>query len=173
MFWFFDGNFSILLTNRKKQGVVTSKRVQTFFRLELRQKYHRDESVEQGGLCPLWGGTSYFSMLSKIAAYLGVNLLSRTREQKDKVFHAFMVISHNAASHDKVISYFNRYPLYSSKYLAFNDWSYVVELSKLRRASGGKKLTLEEISEVKKIKEQFNSRLRRKSFDFSHLDNLI
>ena len=167
MFWFFDGNFSILLTNRKKQGVVTSKRVQPFFRLELRQKYHRDESVEQGGLCPLWGGTSYFSMLSKIAAYLGVNLLSRTREQKDKVFHAFMVISHSAASHDKVISYFERFPLYSSKYLAYKYWSYVVEQVRLR---AGKVLTEKEISEVETIKAQFNS--KRNSFDFSHLDNL-
>ena len=79
-----------------------------------------------------------------------------------------MVISHNAASHEKVINYFNLFPLYSSKYLAFKDWSYVVELSKLR---AGKVLTPEEILEVKKIKEQFNS--KRKLFDFSHLDNLI
>jgi hypothetical protein len=35
----------------------------------------------------------------------------------------------------------------------------------------GKVLTPEEILEVKKIKEQFNS--KRKLFDFSHLDNLI
>lgn len=109
-----DGNFSITLTNRKKKGNITSKRVQTFFRLELRQTYHRDVSVEQGG-------TSYFAILSKIATYLGVNLLSRTREQKDKVFYAFMVISHSAASHAKVISYFDRFPLYSSKYLAYKD----------------------------------------------------
>lgn len=79
-----------------------------------------------------------------------------------------MVISHSAASHEKIINYFNLFPLYSSKYLAFKDWSYVVELSKLR---AGKVLTPEEILEVKKIKEQFNS--KRKLFDFSHLDNLI
>jgi hypothetical protein len=48
-------------------------------------------------------------------------MLSRTREQKDKVFYAFMVISHSAASHAKVISYFDRFPLYSSKYLAYKD----------------------------------------------------
>jgi len=88
--------------------------VQTFFRLEIRQTYHRDVPVEQGG-------TSYFAILSKIATYLGVNLLSRTREQKDKVFYSFMVISHSAASHAKVTSYFDRFPLYSSKYLAYKD----------------------------------------------------
>jgi hypothetical protein len=155
-----DGNFSITLTNRKKKGNITSKRVQAFFRLELRQTYHRDVTVEQGG-------TSYFVILSKIATYLGVNLYSRTREQNDKVFYAFMVISHSAASHAKVISYFDRFPLYSSKYLAYKDWSYVVEQAKLR---AGKVLTPKEISEVETIKAQFNS--KRKSFDFSHLDSL-
>jgi LAGLIDADG endonuclease len=67
------------------------------------------------------GGDSYFSILNKIASYLGVNLLSRTREQNDKVFYAFMVISHSAATHEKIINYFNLFPLYSSKYLAFKD----------------------------------------------------
>ena len=142
------------------KGNITSKRVQAFFRLELRQTYHRDVSVEQGG-------TSYFVILSKIATYLGVNLYSRAREQNDKVFYAFMVISHSAASHAKVISYFDRFPLYSSKYLAYKDWSYVVEQAKLR---AGKVLTPKEISEVETIKAQFNS--KRVSFDFTHLDSL-
>ena len=156
-----DGNFSITLNDRKKKGNITSKRVQTFFRLEIRQTYHRDVSVEQGG-------ASYFTILSKIAKYLGVNLLSRTREQKDKVFYVFMVISHSALSHVKVINYFDRFPLYSSKYLAYKDWSYLVEQTRLR---AGKVLTQKEILEVERIKSQFNS--KRKSFDFSHLDNLI
>ena len=156
-----DGNFSIILTDRKKKGNITSKRVQTFFRLEIRQTYLRDVSVEQGG-------ASYFAILSKIAKYLGVNLLSRTREQKDKVFYVFMVISHSALSHVKVINYFDRFPLYSSKYLAYKDWSYLVEQTRLR---AGKVLTQKEILEVERIKSQFNS--KRKSFDFSHLDNLI
>ena len=120
-----DGNFSISLTDRKKKGDVTSKRVQAFFRIELRQTYHREVSIEQGG-------TSYSYILNIIADYLGVNLLSRTREQKDKVFYAFMVISHSKASHAKVISYFDRFPLYSSKYLAYKDWSYVVEQALIR-----------------------------------------
>lgn len=156
-----DGNFSINLTDRKKGGTVTSKRVQTFFRLEIRQTYHRNVSVEQVG-------SSYFAILSKVSAYLGVNLYSRTREQNDKVFYAFMVVAHNAASHAKVQSYFDRFPLYSSKHLAYKDWSRVVELTKLR---AGKALTPEEISEVGRIKAQFNS--KRKSFDFSHLESLI
>ena len=155
-----DSNFSITLTDRKKKGNITTKRIQTFFRIELRQTYHRDVSVEQGG-------ASYFVILNKIASYLGVNLYSRTREKKDKVFYAFMLISHSAANHAKVISYFDRFPLYSSKYLAYKDWSHVVEQARVRN---GKLLTKKEISEVETIKAQFNS--KRVLFDFSHLDNL-
>jgi len=44
----------------------------------------------------------------------------------------------------------------------------VVEQTRLR---AGKVLTQEEILEVEKIKAQFNS--KRKSFYFSHLENLI
>jgi len=157
---FFDGNFSITLVDRKKKGNVTSKRVQAFFRIELRQTYHREASVEQGG-------DSYFVILNKIATYLGVNLYSRTRILNDKVFYAFMVVSHSAANNAKVKSYFDRFPLYSSKYLAYKDWSYVVEQIRLR---AGKILTQKEISEIETIKAQFNS--KRKIFDFSHLDDL-
>ena len=101
-----DGNFSINLIDRKKKGIITSKRVQTFFRIELRQNYHREVSIEQGG-------TSYFKILSDISRYLGVNLYSRSREQKDKVFYSYTVIYHNLKSNAKVIEYFDRYPLYS------------------------------------------------------------
>lgn len=57
-----DGNFTINITNKKKKGVITTKRVQ--------------------------------------------------------IFNSFMVISHNFKNHIKVINYFNRFPLYSSKFLA-------------------------------------------------------
>jgi hypothetical protein len=156
-----DGNFSINITNRKKKGVITTKRIQVFFRIELRQNYHRDVSAIQGG-------TSYYEILIKIARYLDVNLYSRSRIQKDKIFNSFMVISHNIQSHNKVIYYFDRFPLYSSKYLAYKDWKFVVELLIKR---GSKILTNEEILKVEKLKAQFNK--KRLSFDFSHLDSLI
>lgn len=155
-----DGNFSILLVDRKKKGIVTTKRVQAFFRIEFKQTYQRDVSAQQGG-------NSYFTILNKIATYLNVNLYTRTREKEDKVFYAFMVISHNAASHIKVINYFDRFPLYSSKYLAYKDWSFVVNQIRLRE---GKPLSREDILAVEKIKAQFNN--KRKIIDFSHLDSL-
>ena len=83
------------------------------------------------------------------------------------MFYAFLVISHSVNTNEKVINYFERFPLYSSKILAYKDWYYVVKLGKIR---AGKVLTEKEISEVETIKAQFNS--KRSSFDFSHLDNL-
>lgn len=150
-----DANFSITLTDRKKNGSVTNKRVQTFFRIELRQNYHRGEA----------GASSYFVILSIIAEYLNVNVYSRTRQKEDKLFFAFMVIAHSSISHAKVRAYFDRFPLYSSKYLAYKDWKRVQGI----RASADT-LTKEQINEVEYIKSQFNS--KRKTFDFSHLDNL-
>ena len=156
-----DGNFSINLIDRKKKGVITSKRVQTFFRIELRQDYHRDVPTHLGG-------TSYFDILTKIARYLNVNLYSRTREKGEKIFYAFIVMSHNNMSHQKVIEYFDKFPLYSSKHLAYEDWSYLV---KKNIARNSKPLSKEDIVEIEKIKSQFNS--KRDLFDFSHLNNII
>ena len=51
-----------------------------------------------------------------------------------------MVISHNIQSHVKIINYFDHFPLYSSKYLAYKDWKYIVQLLIKRE---GKTLTKE------------------------------
>ena len=156
-----DGNFSINLIDRKKKDVITSKIVQTFFCIELKQNYHRDVPT-------YLGGTSYFDILTKIARYLNVNLYSRTREKGEKIFYAFIVMSHNNMSHKKVIEYLDKFPLYSSKYLAYKDWSYLV---KKNIARNSKPLSKEDIVEIEKIKSQFNS--KRDLFDFSHLNNII
>lgn len=156
-----DGSFNINLTDRKKKSAISTKRVQTFLTIELRQNYHRDCSIELGG-------NSYFNILSIIARYLNVNVYSRSRVQKDKIFYSYRVISHNLQSHAKVINYLDKYPLYSSKYLAYKDWKYVIEQMRLR---AGKPLTIENITEIEKIKAQFNR--NRTEFDFSHLDSIV
>ena len=79
-----------------------------------------------------------------------------------------MVISHNIQSHVKIINYFDRFPLYYSKYLVYKDWKYIVQLLIKRE---GKTLTKEEILEVEKIKAKFNN--KRILFNFTHLDSLF
>ena len=152
-----DGSFSITLYDRKKNKKVVTTNVQTFFRIEVRQNYSRDVSADKGG-------TSYFSIMTKIAEFFTVNLYTRTRNKDDKVFYAFMVISHNRRSHELVRNYFDRFPLYSSKYLSYNDWCRTQDLH--RRVS----LSKEDLAEIKAIKNQFNN--KRKVYDFSHLDYL-
>ena len=75
-----------------------------------------------------------------------------------------MAIAHNSRSHDIVRKYFDSYPLYSSKYLAYKDWCLVQDLHK------GKSLSKDDLMKIKEIKAQFNN--KRNKFDFSHLNNL-
>ena len=109
-----DGNFSINVTNRKKRGKITSKRIQTFFRIEVRQNYHKQTLYNTNNV-------SYYNIINIIGLYLGVNVYSRSRIQGEKVFHSFTVVSHNMDSHQKIMKYFDRFPLYSSKYLSYKD----------------------------------------------------
>lgn len=53
--------------------------------------------------------------------YLGVTVHSKSRSVKDKNFHSFTVISQNKISNLKILDYFSKYPLLSSKYLDFKD----------------------------------------------------
>lgn len=152
-----DGNFSITVYNRKNNSKLVTNNVQTFFRIEVKQNYSREVTWDQGG-------ASYFSIMTKIAEFFTVNLYTRTRTVEDRVFYAFMAISHNSRSHDIVRNYFDCFPLYSSKYLAYKDWCRVQDLHK------GTCLSKKTLDEIKAIKDQFNS--KRKVFDFSHLDSL-
>ena len=151
-----DGSFTISLTERKKNGVSLGKRVQTFFRIEVKQNYSREVTQNQGG-------SSYFNILTEIAAFLTVNLYTRTRKTENKVFYAFLAVAHNSRSHEIARRYFDRFPLYSSKYLAYKDWCLVQDLHRGN-------LTKEKLDKIKMIKNNFNS--KRKVFNFSHLDSL-
>jgi len=151
-----DGNFSITITDRKKKGNIATKRVQTFFRIEVKQNYSRKVTQDQGG-------NSYFNILTEIAAFFTVNLYTRTRKTDDKVYYAFLAVAHSSRSHEIIRKYFDNFPLYSSKYLAYKDWCLVQDLHRGN-------LTKENLDKIKIIKNNFNS--KRKVYNFSHLDSL-
>lgn len=151
-----DGNFSITVYDRKKNGVFLRKSVQTFFRVEVKQNYSREVTPNQGG-------SSYFNILTEIAYFFTVNLYTRTRKTEDKVYYAFMAVAHNSRSHEIVRKYFDRFPLYSSKYLAYKDWCLVQDLHRGN-------LTKDKLDKIKIIKNNFNS--KRKLYNFAHLDSL-
>lgn len=150
-----DGCFGLSIYDRKKNGVFLRTSVQTSFRIEVKQNYSREVTFDQGG-------ASYFHILSEIAAFFTVNLYTRTRKTEDKVYYAFVAMAHNSRSHEIVRKYFDRFPLYSSKYLAYKDWCLVQDIKKAP-------LTKENLDKIKIIKNNFNS--KRKVFDFSHLDS--
>jgi len=151
-----DGSFSITVYDRKKNGVFLRTSVQTSFRIEVKQNYSREVTQYQGG-------SSYFNILTEITSFFTVNLCSRTRKTEDKVYYSFIAIAHNSRSHEIVRNYFDHFPLYSSKYLAYKDWCLVQDLHRGN-------LTKEKLDKIKIIKNNFNS--KRKVFNFSHLDSL-
>jgi hypothetical protein len=109
--------------------------------LEIRQTYHRSSIV----------GESFFPVLSEIATYLNTNVLSRVREKGDKKFYSFMVISHSKSSHNKVIEYFNKFPLLSSKFLDFKSWAYILELQQINP------LTTSYLDKAESIRKDYNN----------------
>ena len=151
-----DGSFGITVYDRKKNGVFLRTSVQTFFRIEVKQNYSRKVPQDIGG-------GSYFNILSEIAAFFTVNLYTRTRKAEDKVYYAFMAVAHNSRSHEIVRKYFDRFPLYSSKFLAYKDWCLVQDLHRGN-------LSKDKLDRIQTIKNNFNN--KRKVFDFSHLDYL-
>lgn len=114
-----DANFSINI--HKRTNKITT-RVQLYYRLEIRQNYHRISKKT------IYQEPSYFPIISEIGKYLGVNIYSRSREVNDKIYSSFTVISHNKSSNLKIIDYFDKYPLLSSKYLDYISFKELVIL---------------------------------------------
>ena len=145
-----DGNFSINIHKRTNRN---STRVQLFYRLEIRQTYHRlDNKGEQ---------VSFFAIMSKLADYLSTSVLSRSRTVEDKQFFSFIVTSASKSSLIKTIDYFNKYPLLSSKFLDYKSWLHILELQKSH------KMTTLYLDEAIKIRKDFNN--TRTTFSWNHL----
>lgn len=147
-----DANFSINIHKRTNKN---STRVQLFYRLEIRQTYHRlNNDGEQ---------VTYFSIMSKLANYLGSNVLSRSRIKEDKQFYSFIVMAHNKTSLIKISNYFNKFPLLSSKHLDYMSWKYVLELQQ------SNSITTSYLDEALKIRKDFNK--TRTTYNWNHLEN--
>ena len=147
-----DGNFSINIHKRTNRNSI---RVQIFYRLEIRQSYHRlNDDGEQ---------VSFFAIMSKIANYLNTNVLSRSRTVSDKQFFSFIVVSCSKSSLIKVTDYFNKFPLLSSKFLDYKSWLYILELQK------NSNITTDYLNEAIKTRTDFNK--TRTTFSWNHLKN--
>jgi LAGLIDADG endonuclease len=147
-----DSNFSI---NIHKRFNKNSTRVQLFFRLEIRQTYHRLDSDEKK--------ISFYSIMSILGSFLGVNILSRSRIKEDKQYYSFIVMAHNKNSHFKIKEYFSKFPLLSSKYLDYKDWVYILELQKANS------MTTSYLDKAINIRKDFNK--TRTTYNWNHLND--
>ena len=142
-----DGNFNVIIS-KKKGG--NNYIIQTQFRIELRQTYHRFGNY----------GTTYWDILSIIAALLGVNVYNRSRILNNTITYQYFFISSTIRSIKLTRYYFDKYPLLSSKYLDYLCWCKIVDLS------ANKPLTPAIIRECERIKLKMNS--NRKEFNWDH-----
>jgi hypothetical protein len=125
------------------------------YRLEIKQNYHL---VDSAGIKP-----SFFSIMSKIGAFINVSVYSRSRILKDKEFFSFTVISYTKQNHFNLINYFKKFPLLSSKYLDYKDWLRILELQTANN------LTTSYLETAIKTRTDFNS--TRTTYTWNHLKN--
>jgi len=147
-----DANFSINIYKRSNKKTI---RVQLYYRLEIKQTYHKLDI--QGNKI------SFFSIMNIIGKYLGVNIFSRTRIKDDKEYYSFTVIAHNKSSQLLLVDYFNTYPLLSSKYLDYKSWLFIL----LKQKENPNTFSYSE--DAINIRKNFNK--TRTSYNWDHLKN--
>lgn len=147
-----DSNFSINIHKRSNKNSI---RVQLYYRIEIKQNYPR--------LTPEGEKVSFFSIMSILANYFGVNVLSRSRNLKDKQFYSFTINASSKSSLSKVTDYFNKFPLISSKYLDYKDFCYILNLQ------NSNSITSSYINEAVRIITNFNK--TRTTYNWDHLNN--
>nr|QCQ69117.1 LAGLIDADG endonuclease [Powellomyces hirtus] len=149
-----DSNFNVIISQRSNKNSI---RVQTQFRIELRQTYHRKDMVGTYG-------TIYFDIMSIIANVLGVNVYNRARLLGESMTYQYYFVAGTVRARNTVRYYFTSFPLLSSKRLDFLDWCKIADLSK------DIPLTASTISSCNKIKAGMNK--GRTVFNWDHLSNL-
>lgn len=142
-----DGSFSVQYT--KKENALKRK---ISCRLRIEQRMIEPSSKN-----------SYYNILNKIAIFLLCNLLTRKQNSTDNTYYTLTASS--LESIKIIISYFNKYPLYSSKYLDYKDWEIVAKLR-----LNNEHYTENGISKVELAKNSMNN--NRTIFNWNHLNNL-
>jgi hypothetical protein len=145
-----DGNFSI---NIQKRANKNSTRVQLFYRMEIKQTYNRLDSESYK--------ISFFSIMSKLALFLNVNVISRSRILNEKQFFSYIIMAHNKKSLIIIKEYFLKFPLLSSKSLDFKAWINILDLQKTNS------ITTSYLNEAIITRKDFNK--TRTTFNWDHL----
>lgn len=143
-----DGSFSVQYT-KTEQGAKKRK-------ISCRLR------IEQRILDPVIN-LSYFDILNQISSFLNCKLLTRLQKSTDNTYYTLAASS--KVSLNIIISYFNKYPLFSSKFLDYKDWERVAHL-----ILNGQHLTDEGIQIVEYVRSRMNT--KRTEFNWDHFKNL-
>lgn len=129
-----DGSFSVQYTKteellplssffkKEKEVILTSftllKKVESVKQGKTKRKISCRLRIEQRILDPTTND-SYFDILNQICLFLNCKLLTRTQKSTNNTYYTLTASS--KVSLDIIINYFNKYPLFSSKYLDYKD----------------------------------------------------
>lgn len=144
-----DGSFSVQFT-KTEQGAKKRK-------ISCRLR------IEQRILDPITKD-SYYDILNQICLFLNCNLLTRTQKSTNNTY--FTLAATSRVSLHILINYFNKYPLFSSKYLDYKDWELVAYL-----IIKNQHLTVEGINTVEFVRSRMNT--KRTEFNWDHLKGLF
>lgn len=143
-----DGSFSVQYSNTET-GAVKRK---IACRLRIEQRI-LDPSTKE----------SYFYILNQICLFLNCNLLTKTQKSTGNTYYT--LAGSSKVSLNIIINYFNKYPLYSSKFLDYKDWEQVAKL-----IINNLHLTDEGINTVELVRSRMNT--KRVYFNWDHLIDL-
>jgi hypothetical protein len=143
-----DGSFSVQHT-KTEQGAKKRK-------ISCRLR------IEQRMLDPVTND-SYYDVLNQICLFLNCNLLTKTQASTNNTYYSLAASS--KVSLDIIIKYFNKYPLFSSKYLDYKDWEQVAYL-----IINNQHLTEKGINVVELVRSRMNT--KRTEFSWDHLKDL-
>lgn len=118
--------------------------------------------VEQRMLDPITN-ISYYSILSEISNFLGCSLLTRKQLATGREYYTITASSKKSLS--IVTSYFSTFPLLSSKFLEYKDWSTAAEL-----IIKDLHLSVESMANIDLLKNNMNK--NRSCFNWDHLNKL-
>lgn len=148
-----DGNFNVIINNRKNNKAI---RIQTQYRIELRQVYHK--TIQDKGY-----GITYWDIMSIIAYEQGVNVYTRARYYNFSMSYSYFFVAGSSKSKNKLRRYFDNYPLKSSKYEDYLDWCKIIDIAEDKNISNENKL-----KECQILKNRMNN--KRVNFTWSHLN---
>ena len=142
-----DGSFSVQYT--KTENGAKKRKISCRMRIEQRM------------LDPITN-ESYYDILNQICLLLNCNLLTKLQKSTNNTYYTLTASS--KVSLTILINYFNKYSLFSSKYLDYKDWEQVAYL-----IINNQHLTDGGINTVELVRSRMNT--KRIEFNWDHLNN--